>query len=56
MFLLEEGALSSLLTEGASIAGIALVLFRIIFLAIFYFDNKFTTYLKYKAGCRFQHS
>ena len=34
---LEEGAISSLLTEGASIVGIALCLFRNIFLAIFIF-------------------
>jgi len=55
MFLLEEGAISYLLTEGASIVGIALALFRIMFLAIF-FDNKGTTYLEYKAGFRFKHS
>jgi hypothetical protein len=42
MFLLEEDAISSLLTEGVSVVGIALALFRIIF-AIFYFDCIGTT-------------
>jgi len=45
-FLLEKCAISSLLTEGASVVGIALALFRIIFLAILYFNSMDTTYLK----------
>jgi len=36
MFLLVEGAISSLLTEGTSVVGIALVLFRINFFAIIF--------------------
>ena len=46
MFLL-VGAISSLLTEGASVVGIALCLLRNIFFAILYFDSTGTTYLKY---------
>jgi len=38
MFLLVEGAISYLLTEGVSVVGIALVRFRIIYLAILCFD------------------
>jgi hypothetical protein len=47
MVLLEEGAISSLLTEGVSVVEIALALFRIIFFTIFYFDCIGTTYFKY---------
>jgi hypothetical protein len=47
MVLLEKGVIFSLLTEGVSVVGIALALFRIIFFAIFYFDRNGTTYLEY---------
>jgi hypothetical protein len=47
MFLLEKGAISSLLTDRVSVVGIALALFRIIFFAIFYFKFNDTSYFKY---------
>jgi hypothetical protein len=47
MVLLEEGAISSLLTDGVTVVGIALALFRIIFFAILYFDYNGTTFFKY---------
>jgi hypothetical protein len=47
MVLLEEIVISSLLTEGVSVVGLTLALFRIIFFAIFYFDFNGTTYFKY---------
>jgi hypothetical protein len=47
MVLLEEGAISSLLTENVSVVGIALALFRSFFFAIFYFDCNETTYVEY---------
>ena len=39
MFLLVVGVISSLLTEGVSVVGIALSLFRNIFFAIIYFNS-----------------
>jgi len=47
MFLPEEGVISSLLAEGASVVGIAVCLLRNTSFAILYFDSTGTSYLKY---------